>query len=75
MKKAQALLEFSLIFIVMVILIGGLLKLWSWSNSNIWGVQGAFESTRVQAGSHGSAGEPSSFGVGKVEDSETFVSF
>ena len=76
MKRAQAVLEFTLVFIIMVLLIGGLLKLWSWSNSSISGVQGAFEGTRLSAGTKGSAGEPDSFGPGgKIEDAQTFVSF
>lgn len=58
MKKAQAILEFTLAFIVMVALIAGLLKLWSWSNSQMKSRQDVYEDTRVQAGSKETPGEP-----------------
>lgn len=57
-NKGQAVLEFALVFIIVTALIAGLLSLWEWSNSNIPARQEAFEDTRVQAGSKGSAGQP-----------------
>ena len=57
-KKGQSILEFSLAFIIIVALILGLLSLWEWSKNNIGGRQGAFEGTRVAAGSIGSPGQP-----------------
>ena len=57
-KKAQATLEFALIFIIVVALILGLLVLWKWSKDNIPIRQGAFEISRVAAGTKTTAGKP-----------------
>ncbi len=57
-KKGQAILEFALSFIIIAALIAGLLTLWEWSKNNIGARQGAFEGTRVAAGSIGSPGQP-----------------
>jgi len=57
-KKAQAILEFSLVFIITAVLILGVLVLWQWSKDNIPARQGAFESTRVVAGKKASPGKP-----------------
>ena len=58
MKKAQATLEFTVIFVIMVTLLMGLLALWKWSSDNIVQRQQSYNTTRLQAGS-GSPGEPS----------------
>ncbi|MDD5130706.1 MAG: pilus assembly protein [Candidatus Omnitrophica bacterium] len=74
MKKAQATLEFTLAFIVMVALIAGLLNLWSWSNGHIGARQGAYEGSRVGAGSKDSPGEPAvPYGAGQITDSRTYL--
>lgn len=57
-KQGQSILEFSLIFIIVAVLILGLLSLWKWSKDNILARTGAFESQRVGAGKKGSAGLP-----------------
>lgn len=57
-RKAQAILEFALAFIIMVALIMGLLYLGTWSADNIRLRQAAFEESRVQAGSNNTPGEP-----------------
>lgn len=57
MNKAQATLEFTLIFVIMVALVMGLLGLWKWSSDNIVKRQLSYNSTRLQAGSS-SPGEP-----------------
>ena len=57
-RQAQATLEFALVFIIIAALILGLLSLWAWSKNNIGGRWGAFEDTRVQAGTKASPGEP-----------------
>lgn len=58
MKKAQATLEFTLIFVIMVMLLLGLLGLWKWSSDNIVSRQQNFNASRLQAGSS-TPGEPS----------------
>ncbi|MDD3345817.1 MAG: hypothetical protein PHO34_05285 [Candidatus Omnitrophica bacterium] len=73
MKKAQATLEFTLIFIIAVALIAGLLNLWSWSKDQIWARQGSYEDTRVQAGSRDSAGEPAvPYGASEITDDQIY---
>ena len=57
-RKGQAILEFALTFIILAALILGLLYLWQWSKNNISARQGAFEGTRVEAGSETSPGQP-----------------
>jgi hypothetical protein len=57
-KKAQATLEFTLVFIILVALIAGLLNMWLWSKNQLWGRQGSYEGSRVAAGSKDSPGEP-----------------
>jgi hypothetical protein len=57
-KKAQATLEFSLIFILVAALIIGLIGLWRWSVENIPKRQGAFEATRIVAGEKATPGTP-----------------
>jgi hypothetical protein len=58
MKKAQATLEFTVVFVIMVTLLMGLLSLWKWSSDNIVERQNKYNQTRKQAGSD-SPGEPS----------------
>jgi hypothetical protein len=57
-RKAQAILEFCLMFIIAAALIVGLLRLWKWSKDNIPMRQGAFEGSRVSAGKKISPGTP-----------------
>ncbi|MFA6350429.1 MAG: hypothetical protein WCY12_05865 [Candidatus Omnitrophota bacterium] len=74
MKKAQATLEFTLIFIVMAALIAGLLNLWAWSKNQIGARQGSYEGTRVEAGSKGSPGEPAvPYGASDITDSQIYL--
>ena len=61
--KAQAILEFTVIFVIMAALVMGLLHLWQWSSSNIVMRQKRYNSTRLQAGSSSSPGEPSGSGL------------
>jgi hypothetical protein len=75
MEKAQSTLEFTLAFIIMVALIGGLLKIWSWSNAKIG--LGGYGGQRVHAGSLESPGDPlgGGGGGGTINDNQTFVSW
>lgn len=57
-KKAQAILEFCLMFIVASALILGFLGLWKWSKDNIPARQAAYDGTRVTAGKKASPGSP-----------------
>jgi len=57
-RKAQATLEFTLIFIISAVLIMGLLNLWKWSKDNISRRQSAYEDSRVTAGKMASPGQP-----------------
>ena len=57
-KKGQSMLEFGLIFVIAAALIMGLLFLWGWSKDNLPARQDAFEDTRLNAGTKGSAGDP-----------------
>lgn len=61
--KSQAVLEFTFIFVILAGLTMGLLHLWKWSSDNIVKRQKNYNSTRLQAGSSGSPGEPSGSGV------------
>ncbi len=61
-KKAQATLEFTLIFVITVALLLGLLGLWKWSSDNIVKRQLRYNATRVGAGSS-SPGEPAGSGM------------
>ncbi|HNW39389.1 MAG TPA: hypothetical protein PL125_07225 [Candidatus Omnitrophota bacterium] len=68
-KKAQAVLEFSLMFIIAAVLILGVLALWKWSKDNIGARQGAFEGSRVAAGKKASPGKPEvPFGAGSPKE-------
>jgi len=57
-RKAQATLEFALVFVIVAFLIMGLLGLWRWSKDNMGARQGAFENSRVSAGTKTSPGQP-----------------
>jgi hypothetical protein len=57
-KRAQAILEFCLMFIIAAALILGLMGLWRWSRDNIPARQGAFEGSRVTAGKKATPGSP-----------------
>ena len=50
-KKAQATLEFTLMFVIMVALLFGLLSMWKWSVGSIVKRQQAYNATRLSAGS------------------------
>lgn len=50
-KKAQATLEFTIVFVIMVILLFGLLNMWMWSNNNIVLRQKWYNQQRKAAGS------------------------
>jgi len=51
-EKAQVTLEFTMIFVIVIMLLFGLLSLWKWSADNIVKRQMAYNSTRTQAGSN-----------------------
>lgn len=57
-RKGQATLEFSLIFIIVAFLIMGLIALWKWSEQQIPDRQGAYEGTRISAGKKDTPGTP-----------------
>ena len=70
MNKAQATLEFTLIFVIMVALLMGLLGLWKWSSDNIIKRQVAYNGSRTLAGST-TPGLPEKWsGAVKIEDNE-----
>jgi hypothetical protein len=50
-KKAQATLEFTVIFVIMVALMASLLGMWKWSVSNIVKRQQSYNGSRLSAGS------------------------
>ncbi|MCX5706984.1 MAG: hypothetical protein NTW13_04950 [Candidatus Omnitrophica bacterium] len=50
-KKAQATLEFTVIFVIIIMLLFGLLGLWKWSADNIVRRQMWYKGSRVPAGS------------------------
>ena len=56
-KKGQATLEFTLMFVIMVTLVFGILGLWKWSVGNFVNRQTYYNSSRLSAGTIGSAGE------------------
>lgn len=49
-KKGQSSLEVALIFIIIVLLIGGITKIWIWSNNQIVERQLSYNGQRVRAG-------------------------
>lgn len=61
-RKAQITLEFTLIFVIIIVLISGLFTFWKWSSDNIVKRQVRYNRTRLQAGSS-TPGEPSGSGV------------
>jgi len=73
-KNGQSILEFALIFIIMVALIMGLLALGSWSKNNILSRQEAYEDTRVKAGSKDSPGQPAvPYEATPITDAQTYL--
>ncbi|MFY9401803.1 MAG: hypothetical protein WAQ07_00095 [Candidatus Omnitrophota bacterium] len=56
-NRAQATLEFTIIFIIMAALLLGLLTMWKWSSNNIIQRQVHYNETRLRAGSS-TPGEP-----------------
>jgi len=74
-EDAQAMLEFVLVFVIMIALFMGLLGLWQWSSDNIIMRQQRYNATRLPAGSS-SPGEPSASGLFQatpITDSQTYV--
>ena len=57
-KYGQSTLEAALSFIVIVLLIGGIVKIWLWSNKQIVERQLRYNQTRVQAGTGSDTYEP-----------------
>ena len=49
-NKGQSTLELSLVFVLMVLLVGGIVKIWLWSNKQIVERQLRYNATRVAAG-------------------------
>ena len=49
-RKAQATLEFAVVFIIFVMLILGMTGIWRWSNDQFYARQTMYNSTRVWAG-------------------------
>lgn len=49
-KKGQAILEVSISFILLIVLLCGILKVWFWFNNNMVKRQVGYNATRVQAG-------------------------
>ena len=75
MNKAQATLEFALVFVIIVALLMGLLGLWKWSSDNIVKHQLLYNTTRVGAGS-ATPGEPngsSLFEATPITDRQTYM--
>ncbi|MFA5311072.1 MAG: hypothetical protein WC355_02030 [Candidatus Omnitrophota bacterium] len=74
-RKAQATLEFTLIFVIIAVLIFGLLTFWKWSSDNIVKRQVRYNQTRVQAGST-TPGEPGGSGLfeaSPIEDDQLYM--
>jgi hypothetical protein len=69
-NKAQATLEFTLIFVIMAALVMGLLGLWKWSNDNIVKRQLDYNTTRITAGS-ATPGAPEKWsGAAEINDND-----
>jgi hypothetical protein len=49
-KKGQSTLELAVVFISMILLMGGMIKIWFWSNNQIVERQLRYNATRVAAG-------------------------
>ncbi|MFH0763272.1 MAG: hypothetical protein V1925_05235 [Candidatus Omnitrophota bacterium] len=49
-KKGQATLETALAFIIIILFLGGIIKIWFWANNQIVQRQVRFNETRVAAG-------------------------
>ncbi|RJP27424.1 MAG: hypothetical protein C4533_08185 [Candidatus Omnitrophota bacterium] len=49
-KNGQTVLETAIVMIAMIILLGGILQFWFWSNNQIIRRQREYNETRVQAG-------------------------
>ena len=58
MRKAQATLEFTLIFVIIIALLASLFVMWQWSMGNMVTRQKLYSSQRTQAGSTDTPGEP-----------------
>jgi len=71
-KKAQATLEFTLVFVIMVALLFGLLGLWKWSSDNIIRRQVFYNSTRKTAGSTGEGSPGKWSGAAEIKDNSSY---
>ena len=74
-NKAQATLEFTLIFVIMAALLMGLLGLWKWSSDSIIQRQLRYNATRLEAGSK-TPGEPSAgnmYQASALTDNQTYL--
>ncbi len=49
-KKAQSMLETTIIFIVSILFLGGIFNIWVWGNKQIVQRQARYNESRVQAG-------------------------
>lgn len=50
-KNGQSVLETALIFVLIFLLVGGIIRIWIWSNNQIVARQLRYNATRVVAGS------------------------
>lgn len=50
MKKGQSTLETALVFIMVILLVGGIVNIWFWANNQIVQRQLRYNATRVSAG-------------------------
>ncbi|MDD5129218.1 MAG: pilus assembly protein [Candidatus Omnitrophica bacterium] len=53
-KKAQATLEFTVVFVIMVFLLMGMISLWKWSSDNMVKRQIDYNASRKEAGTRSS---------------------
>ncbi|MGA2775803.1 MAG: hypothetical protein ABSE81_07085 [Candidatus Omnitrophota bacterium] len=57
-RRAQATLEFTFVFVIIIALISSLFVMWKWSTDNIVKRQEWYNGSRVGAGSIDTPGEP-----------------
>jgi hypothetical protein len=53
-NKAQATLEFTVVFVIMIFLLMGMLRLWKWSSDRLVQRQQIYESQRLEKGTRNS---------------------
>ena len=68
-QKAQATLEFTVMFVIMAVLLLGLIGMWKWSAGNLVLRQKAYNATRISAGSD-SPGASYGFSPRALEDND-----